>query len=113
MSKGINFFFCKNKIMVLNGIGKLVCGKSVEVIDVEGKKMSYIVNYIIVVMGGCVKELFNILIDGKKIIEYCKVMFLLKQLKKMVVVGVGVIGVEFVYFYYFIGIEVIVVEFME
>ena len=113
MSKGINFLFRKNKITVLNGTGKLARGKSVEVTDAEGKKTSYTANNIIVATGGRAKELPNIPIDGKKIIEYRKAMSLPKQPKKMVVVGAGAIGVEFAYFYHSIGTEVTVVEFME
>lgn len=54
MSKGINFLFCKNKIMIIEGEGCFLWGKKVEVIDKDGKKMIYEVLYIIVVIGVCV-----------------------------------------------------------
>ena len=113
MSKGINFLFRKNKITVLNGMGRLARGKKVEVTDAEGKKTEYTANHIIIATGGRAKELPNIPIDGKKIIEYRKAMSMEKQPKRMVVVGAGAIGVEFAYFYHSIGTEVTIVEFLE
>jgi len=113
MSKGINFLFRKNKIETLNGTGRLVRGKKVEVTDADGSKKEYSAKNIIVATGGRAKELPNLPIDGKKIIEYRKAMSMEKQPKKLVVVGAGAIGVEFAYFYHSIGTEVTIVEFME
>ncbi len=113
MSKGINFLFRKNKIDVLNGTGKLIRGKKVEVTDADGNKKEYTAEHIIVATGGRAKELPSVPIDGKKVIEYRKAMSLEKQPKSMVVVGAGAIGVEFAYFYHSIGTEVTVVEFLE
>ena len=98
MSKGINFLFRKNKITVINGNGKLARGKKVEVTDASGKKAEYSAENIIVATGGRAKELPNLPIDGKNVIEYRKAMSLEKQPKKMVVVGAGAIGVEFATF---------------
>ncbi|TAK35735.1 MAG: dihydrolipoyl dehydrogenase [Saprospiraceae bacterium] len=113
MSKGIQFLFRKNKITVLNGNGKLVRGKKVEVTDAGGSRMEYSANNIILATGARAKELPNLKIDGKKIIGYREAMNLTKQPKRMVVVGAGAIGVEFAYFYHAIGTEVTVVEFLE
>ncbi len=113
MSKGINFLFRKNKIETLTGTGRLVRGKKVEVTDADGNKKEYSAKNIIVATGGRAKELPNLPIDGKKIIEYRKAMSMEKQPKKLVVVGAGAIGVEFAYFYHSIGTEVTIVEFME
>ncbi|MEZ4987042.1 MAG: dihydrolipoyl dehydrogenase [Saprospiraceae bacterium] len=113
MSKGINFLFRKNKITTLEGIGKLVPGKKVQVTDKEGKQTVYEAKHIIIATGGRAKELPNLPIDGKKIIGYRQAMTLEKKPKKMIVVGAGAIGVEFAYFYHSIGTEVTIVEFME
>lgn len=113
MSKGINFLFRKNKITVINGTAKLARGKKVEVTDSEGKKTEYAANHIIVATGARAKELPNLKIDGKKVIDYRKAMTLEKQPSKMVVVGAGAIGVEFAYFYHTIGTQVTIVEFLE
>ena len=113
MSKGIQFLFKKNKITVINGHGKVLRGKKVEVTDAEGKKTEYTAPHIIIATGARAKALPNLPIDGEKVIEYRKAMSLEKQPKSMVVVGAGAIGVEFAYFYNAIGTEVTIVEFLE
>ncbi len=113
MSKGVNFLMRKNKINVIMGRGKLARGKKVEVTDDQGKVTTYEANHIIVATGGRARELPNLPIDGKKIIEYRKAMTLEKLPKSMVIVGAGAIGVEFAYFYNSVGTKVTVVEFME
>ncbi|MEQ1746462.1 MAG: dihydrolipoyl dehydrogenase [Saprospiraceae bacterium] len=113
MSKGVQFLMKKNKITVIAGTGKLVKGPKVAVTDAEGKITEYTAKHIIVATGGRAKELPNLPIDGKKIIEYRKAMSLEQQPKRMVVVGAGAIGVEFGYFYHTLGTEVSIVEFME
>ena len=113
MSKGIQFLFKKNKIDHIAGHGTLKKGKKVEVKDEKGKVTTYDADHIILATGGRARELPNLPIDGKKVIEYRKAMVLEKQPKKMVVVGSGAIGVEFAYFYNSIGTEVTVIEFMD
>jgi dihydrolipoamide dehydrogenase len=113
MNKGVQFLMKKNKITVIEGAGRLLPGKKVEVTAANGKKTEYTASHIIVATGGRAKELSNVPIDGKKVIEYRKAMTLDQQPRKMVVVGAGAIGVEFAYFYSVIGTEVTVVEFLE
>ena len=113
MSKGVNFLMKKNKITIITGNGVLNANKEVEVTDKDGKKTICTAKNIIIATGGRAKELPNLKIDGKKIIEYRKAMTLEKQPKKMVVVGGGAIGVEFAYFYKSLETDVTIVEFME
>jgi dihydrolipoamide dehydrogenase len=113
MSTGVKFLMKKNKITVVNGNAKLLKGKVVEVTDAEGKKALYNAPHTIIATGGRPKELPNLKIDGKKIIEYRKAMSLEKQPKSIVIVGAGAIGVEFAYFYNSIGTKVTLVEFMD
>lgn len=113
MSKGISFLFRKNKITIIEGNGKLIAGKKVEVTDAAGKVTNYEAKHIILATGGRARQLPNLPIDGEKIIGYRKAMSLEKQPSKIVVVGAGAIGVEFAYFYHSIGTEVTIVEFME
>ncbi len=112
MSKGIEFLLKKNKIDKIMGFGKLAGKGKVEVTTQDGKKEIYEAKSIILATGGRARELPNLPIDGKKIIEYRKAMSLEKQPKSMVVVGSGAIGVEFAYLYNSIGTDVTIVEFM-
>ena len=112
MSKGISFLMRKNKIEVIEGTGKLVRGKKVEVTAPSGKATTYDAEPIIIATGARARALPNLPIDGEKIIGYRKAMTLPKQPKRMVVVGAGAIGVEFAYVYHSMGTEVTIVEFM-
>ncbi len=111
MSKGVNFLMRKNKIEVIEGFGKLVRGKKVEVTASSGKTTTYDAEHIIVATGARARALPNLPIDGEKIIGYREAMTLAKQPKRMVVIGAGAIGVEFAYVYASIGTEVTIVEF--
>ena len=113
MSKGVQFLMKKNKIDVINGTGKIIAGKKVEVTDEKGKKETYSASKgVIIATGARSRQLPNLPQDGKKVIGYREAMSLDKQPKKMVVVGSGAIGVEFAYFYNAIGTEVTIVEYL-
>lgn len=111
MSKGVQFLMKKNKIDILDGFGKVLPGKKVEV---KGDKetTTYSADHIIIATGARSRELPFLPIDGEKVIGYRQAMVLPEQPKKMIIVGSGAIGVEFAYFYNSIGTEVTIVEFM-
>ncbi len=112
MSKGIQFLFSKNKITVINGFGRVLPGKKVEVTDAEGKASVYEAGHIILATGARSRVLTSLPQDGKKIIGYREAMTMAKQPKSMVVVGSGAIGSEFAYFYHSVGTQVTLVEFL-
>ncbi len=112
MSKGIQFLFRKNKIDTIMGFGKLLPGKKVEVSSEKGEKTIYEADHTILATGGRARELPNLKIDGKKVIEYRKAMSLETQPKSMIIVGSGAIGVEFAYLYNSIGTKVTIVEYL-
>jgi len=112
MSKGVQFLFKKNKIEIVNGIGKLKSATEVEVTDADGKAKTITAKHIVLATGARSKELPNLKQDGEKIIGYRQAMTLKKQPKSMIVVGSGAIGSEFANFYNTIGTEVTLVEFM-
>ena len=106
MSKGVQFLMKKNKIDVLEGFGKLLPGKKV---DVDGTL--YSADHIIVATGSRSRVLPNLPQDGKKVIGYREAMTLKTQPKSMIIVGSGAIGVEFAHFYNTMGTQVTLVEF--
>lgn len=112
MSKGVQYLLKKNKIELINGFGKLVKGKKVEVTDAEGKATLYDADQIILATGARSKQLPNMPQDGKKIIGYREALILDKLPESMVVVGSGAIGSEFAYFYNSLGVKVTLVEFL-
>ncbi len=112
MSKGVQFLMKKNKIDVIEGVGKLKAGKKVDVTDAEGKVSEYSADHIIIATGARSRELPNLPLDGEKVFGYRKAMTLEKLPKKMIIVGSGAIGIEFAYVYNALGTEVTVVEFL-
>lgn len=112
MSKGVQFLMKKNKIEVIEGTGKLMPGKKLEVTGRDGKKTIYESGNIIIATGARSRELPSLKQDRKKIIGYREAMSLPARPESMVIVGSGAIGVEFAYFYHSIGTKVTIVEFM-
>lgn len=113
MSKGVQFLMKKNKINVILGTAKLTSGKKVSVTDANGKATEYTAKHIIVATGARARELPNLKLDGKSIIEYRKAMTMEKMPKSMVVVGSGAIGMEFAYFYHTMGTKITIVEYLD
>jgi dihydrolipoamide dehydrogenase len=111
MSKGVQYLMKANKIEVLNGTGVFKSDKELAVQDEKGKETETVkAKHFIIATGARPRELPNLEIDGKMIIDSERAMQLEKQPKKMVVIGAGAIGVEFAYFYHAIGTEVTLVE---
>jgi len=112
MSNGVKFLLKKNKVDVISGVGRVLQGKKVEVIDNNGKKEIFDAVSIIIATGARSRELPNLKQDGKKIIGYREALVLERMPNSMVVVGSGAIGSEFAYFFNSIGVEVTLVEFL-
>ena len=112
MSKGVQFLMKKNKIDVINGTGKILGAKKIEVTGDDGKTQTIEATNIVIATGARSRELPNLPQDGKKIIGYRQAMTLPKQPKTMLVVGSGAIGSEFAYFYQSIGTQVTLVEYL-
>ncbi len=112
MSKGIQFLFKKNNIDVIEGFGKLMPGKKIEVTNSASELTVYEAKHIVIATGARSKELPSLKQDGVKIIGYRQALTLNEQPKRMVVVGSGAIGSEFAYFYNSIGTQVTLIEFL-
>src|SRR5699024_6178711 len=111
MSKGVQFLMKANKIEVFEGAGVFESKDQIKVVDEEGETNEQIkAENFIVATGARPRELPNIEIDGKTVIDSEKAMKLEDKPQKMVIIGAGAIGVEFAYFYNTIGTEVTIVE---
>ena len=110
MSKGIQFLFKKNNIDIINGHGKVLPNKKVEITSAEGEKQEFAANHIILATGARSRSLPNLPQDGKKIIGYREALTLPELPKSMVVVGSGAIGSEFAFFYNSLGVNVTLIE---
>ena len=112
MSKGVEYLMKKHNIDVIEGAGKLLKDKKVEVVSKSGEKAVYEANHIILSTGARSRELDNLPQDGSKIIGYRQAMTLHSLPETMVVVGSGAIGSEFAYFYQSMGTKVHLIEFL-
>ena len=113
MNKGVQYLFKKNKIDVVEGTGKLIADRKVEVTKHDGTTEIHEAPYILIATGASSRQLPNLMQDGKKIIGYRKALTLDKQPKSMIVVGSGAIGSEFAYFYNTIGTKVTLIEYLD
>ncbi|MCY3999065.1 MAG: dihydrolipoyl dehydrogenase [Flavobacteriaceae bacterium] len=112
MSKGVNFLMKKNKITVINGYGKILPNKKVEIIQ-NKKSQTVSASNIIIATGAHSREIPQLKQDGEKIIGYRHAMSLKQQPKSMIVVGSGAIGVEFAFFYSSLGTKVSLIEYLD
>ena len=112
MSDGVKFLMKKNKIDIIEGHGKILNGKKVEV---ENKKKKTIIeaDNIIIATGARSRELKTIPHDHEKVIGYREAMNLKSQPKKIIIIGSGAIGIEFAYFYNAIGSDVTIIEYQK
>lgn len=112
--KGVEYLFKKNKIDRVKGFGKLNSLKEIEVFDEDGNTIDTVkADRIIIATGARSKSIPAISVDREKIITSSEAMNLSEQPKELIIIGAGVIGIEFAYFYATIGTEVTVIEMMD
>lgn len=112
--KGVEYLFKKNKIDRVNGFGKLNSSKDIEVFDEDGNTLETVkAERIIIATGARPKSIPIIPVDRDKIITSTEAMNLPEQPKELVIIGAGVIGIEFAYFYATIGTKVTVIEMLD
>ncbi len=112
--KGVEYLFKKNKIDRVNGFGKLNSLKEIEVFDEDGNTIDTVkANRIIIATGARAKSIPAIPVDKEMIITSSEAMNLSEQPEELVIIGAGVIGIEFAYFYATIGTKVTVIEMMD
>ena len=113
MSKGIEFLFKKNKVGVINGSGKIKAPGKVEVTSNDGTVTIIEAKNIIIATGARANSLPFAPIDGEKIISYRQALIPQTLPKSLAVIGSGAIGSELAFFYRSLGVEVILIEYLE
>ena len=110
MSKGIQYLFKKNNIDLIEGQGKVLADKKVEVLQANGETTTYEAKHIILATGARSRVLPNVPQDGKRIIGYREALTLPALPQSMLVVGSGATGSEFAFFYNSLGVKTTLVE---
>lgn len=110
LAGGIKGLFKKNKIITIEGYGRLKGKGVVEVTSNEGTLTSFKAKDIILATGARARTLPGIEVDGETIWVARHAMVPKSLPKSLIIVGSGAIGIEFANFYRLLGTEVTVVE---
>jgi dihydrolipoamide dehydrogenase len=111
--KGVDFLMKKNKIDVIQGIGRVLGTGKVEVKSSDGKTQAVETRNIVIATGSDVTKLRGVEIDEKRIVSSSGALSLDKVPEKLLIVGAGVIGLELGSVWHRLGAQVTVVEFLD
>ena len=111
--KGVGFLMKKNKVDTYDGLGKLTSATTLEVALNDGGTETLSAKNIIISTGARPRQLPGLETDGEKVISYIEGILSNENPEKVVIVGGGVIGVEFSYIWANYGSDVTIVEMMD
>lgn len=112
--KGIQYLMEKNKIDVYEGKGKILESRDILIEKNNGEKESYLRSrHIILATGSRPRTLPNIVIDGQYIMTSDEALQMEKLPKSIIIVGGGVIGMEWASMLVDFGVDVTVVEYAD
>jgi dihydrolipoamide dehydrogenase len=109
MRRGISLLFDSQRITRVKGAARLVDPGTIEVSS-EGKAAPYHAGHIVIATGSKVASLPGVNVDGKKILSSDDVVQLKEVPKEVLIIGGGVIGVEFACVFNGLGSKVTVLE---
>lgn len=110
--KGIGFLMKKNNIAVYDGVGKLLDTNQVEVVTGDGNAVVLNATNIIIATGARPRPLPGAPFDGERIISYKDAILSDNPPEKLIIIGGGVIGVEFAYMWANYGVDITIIEMM-
>ena len=108
--KGVGFLMKKNKIDTYDGVGRLTGPNSLSVTLNKGGEETLEAKNIVIATGARPRELPGLETDGEKVISYIEGILSDHNPGKTVIVGGGVIGMEFTYMWANYGSDVTIVE---
>ncbi len=109
MKRGVSMLLESRRITLDRGFAKFSDPKTVEVSS-NGKVRSYKTRNVIIATGSEVASLPTVKIDGKKILSSDEIMDLREIPKEAIVIGGGVVGVEFATIFNCLGARVTILE---
>jgi len=110
LSSGVGQLMKANQVRTLKGEGQIVEPGIVEVIDFEGKKEVIKTKNIIIATGSRVMRLPIPGIDSEGVITSDEALSLSEPPSRMLIIGGGVVGIEFAGIFRALGVEVAVAE---
>jgi len=109
MSKGIATLFETNGIQWVRGVGSFLDSKTIGVTQ-AGKTETYRANNIIIATGSRATNIPNVSIDRRNVLSSDEILNIRKIPREMVIIGGGVVGLEFATLFNALGTRVTIVE---
>lgn len=110
LSSGVGQLMKANQIRVIRGEGQITGPGKVEITDTVGQKETIKTKNIIIATGSSVMKLPLPGVDSKGVISSDEALSLSELPSRMVIIGGGVIGIEFAGIFKALGVEVTVLE---
>lgn len=112
LTQGIEFLFKKNKINLFRGFGYIKDSSSIEVTYQSGEREIVTANKLVIATGSRPKSLPGVVIDEKYILSSDGALDLEQLPESIIIIGGGVIGMEWASLLNDFGVDVTVVEFL-
>ncbi len=109
IKRGVSLLLQSQKITFVKGFGRFLDTKTIEVSS-DGKVEAMKAENIIIATGSQVASLPTVKIDGKMILSSDEVLDLIEIPKNILIIGGGVIGVEFATIFNGLGTKVTIIE---
>ena len=113
LTEGVAFLLKKNKVVHIQGKGRISAPGTVEVTGKDGKTQTVTGKNIVIATGSEPSTLPGIDIDEKRIVSNTGALSLKTVPKKLVLIGAGVIGLEMGCVWSRLGADVTVVEYLD
>jgi dihydrolipoamide dehydrogenase len=110
LSSGVEQLMNANQVRVIRGEGQIVEPGTVEILDAGGQKEIIKTKNIIIATGSSVMKLPIPGLDVKGVITSDEALSLSELPSRMIIIGGGVVGIEFAGIFRALGVEVTVVE---
>lgn len=112
LTKGIEFLFKKHNVTLYSGLGYIKDNKTIDIKKDDGENQTVTARNIIIATGSEPKSLPGLEIDGKYIMTSDNALEMNDLPQSIIIVGGGVIGMEWASMLHDFGVEVTVVEFL-
>jgi len=110
LSSGVEQLMNANQVRVIRGEGQIVEPGTVEILDADGQKEIIKTKNIIIATGSSVMKLSIPGLDVEGVITSDEALSLSQLPSRMIIIGGGVVGIEFAGIFKALGVEVTVVE---
>ncbi|HEX6384090.1 MAG TPA: dihydrolipoyl dehydrogenase, partial [Anaerolineae bacterium] len=108
--RGVGFLMRKNNIDVYNGAGRLTGRNSMHVRLNDGGETDLEFENAIIATGARPRTLPGVEFDGERIISYIEGILSEQLADRVIIIGGGVIGVEFAYMWVNYGVDITILE---